>query len=146
MYRYFRGKEASLDKLVDIVTIISVAVIFLVVYTVGITKDTGYIPTICNGITASTAIMVAATGLVLTFAKAEKLIQRNKVWADRIYYVFALILLAISFVFLTYVALMWGDYVKAIRTAMGGLIIVLATFANFTFLVLRRYIEPTLPK
>jgi hypothetical protein len=146
MYRYFRGREALLDKLVDIATFIAAAVILLAVDSVGITKDIEYIPTITNGITASTSIIVAATGLVLTFANANKLIQRKRAWADRIYYTFAFILLAISFVFLTYVALMWGDYVKAIRTAMAGLVIALATFANFTFLVLRRYIEPTLSK
>lgn len=84
--------------------------------------------------------------MVLTFANTHKLIQRNKAWADRIYCMFAFVLMAISFVFLTYAALMWGDYVKAIRTAMAGLIVALATFADFMFLVLRRYVEPCLPK
>jgi AcrR family transcriptional regulator len=146
MYRYFRGKEALFDKLVDIATIISAIVVFLSIDSVGITKEINDIPTITNGITASTSIIVAATGLVLTFANTHKLIQRNKAWADRIYYTFAFVLMAIGFVFLTYVALMWGDYIKAIRTGMAGLVIASATFANFTFLVLRRYIEPTLPK
>lgn len=146
MYKFFRGREALFDRLVDIATFIFAAVFFLAADSGGITKDTDYIPTIANGITASTSIIVAATGLVLTFANANKLIQRKKAWADRIYFTFGFILLAITFVFLTYVALKWGDYVLAIRTAMGGLVIALATFANFTFFALRRYIEPYLPK
>jgi hypothetical protein len=143
MLKYFKGRESLLDKIIDILTFIFAAIMFLAVDAGGVTTDTSYIPTISNGITATTSIIVGATGLVLTFAHANNLVQRNKPWANRIYYTFAFILLAISFVFLTYVALTWGDYVKAIRTAMAGLVIAGGTFANFTLFVLRKYVEPT---
>jgi hypothetical protein len=147
MYRFFRASaQVWFDRLVDIATFISAALVFWALGGVGITHDTAFIPTITNGITATTSIVVAGTGLVLTFANAHKLIQRNKVWADRVYYTLCFVLVSIGFVFLAYFGLMSGEYVVGIRTAMMGMIIASGTFANFTFFVLRRYIEPTLPK
>ncbi len=145
MYRIFRGKEALFDKLMDVFFFLFAVAAFIAVISTGITKETNLIPTITNGVIASTSIIVATTGLTITFAHTSGL-TKDKVMINRIYYSFAFILVIISFVFLTYLALMSGDNVKAIQTGMTALIIALANFADLLFFVLRRYVEPILPK
>jgi hypothetical protein len=145
MYKIFKGREELFDRIVDVLTFIFAAIVFLAADAGGVTKDTMLIPTITNGLTATTSIAIAGTGVVLAFAHNNKLfLKRTRPWASRIYYTFAFLLMAMAFVGLANFALMWGDYEKAVRTAMAGLIIAFAIFANFTFFISRRYVEPVL--
>jgi hypothetical protein len=145
MYRIFRGKETLEDKLWDVLFIVFAVAAFIAVASARVTSEANLIPTITNGVTASTSIIIAANGLIVTFAHTSK-VKKDKVMINRTYYSFVFILLVIMFIFLTYLALMSGDNVKGIQTGMTGLIIALANFADFSLFVLRRYVEPALPK
>lgn len=145
MYKYFKRREALFDKLVDVAVIIFAAISIIAVGTIEITSDIQLIPTITNGVTSCASIVIAATGVILTFAHTSNLIDRkSKAMVHRIYYTVCFIMLSIAFIFLTYVAMMSGDYVKGLKTGMGGLVVALANFGDFTFLVIRKYVEPHL--
>ena len=91
MLRTFKGKEALLDKLYDVFFIVFAVAAFIAVANANVTSNTDLIPTVTNGVTASTAIIVAINGLTITFAYTSE-VKRDKAMITRTYYSFAFIL------------------------------------------------------
>jgi len=101
----------------------------LLVLTRQLSVDTQLIPTIINGVTSSTSIVVAFTGALITlaFSKRSELRQHSY----RVALTMNLLAIAIAMVCTAYFGLMIGQFQEALKASWVGLTISIVTFFDF---------------
>lgn len=118
------------QKNVDIGLAIIVVLSFILIWTTDISLETQFIPTIINGVSSSISLIVGftATAISLTVSREEFKASQHK---NRIIWTIILLILAILFLFFTYLELIDAKYQSALRLAMSGLAISFCTLFDF---------------
>jgi len=93
--------------------------------------DLQSVPTIVNGAASSMSIIVAFTGVLITFAVSNRLLKLQRQVRLRLYFTILLLALSLTFLYGTYIYLMLGDYYAGFKMSITGLTISIETFISF---------------
>ncbi len=133
MGKRFQVSDTSAKKLVKfsyyivqlLFLVFGIVFLSIIMLSTSFINDTQYVPTIVNGVTSSTSIMIAASGMLLTYFRPKKILSLVRVMFMILGMVFSS-----CFVFMTYFGLMTGFFVDALRFGMLGLLISLLNFLS----------------
>jgi hypothetical protein len=97
-------------------------------------ESSALVPTIINGVATSTSVIVAFTGLLMTFAISNKLLELEQV-RNRSYFTIVLLGLSVLFLCIAYLnemmSLDTGSFVNSLKASIIGLFISAMTFVSF---------------
>jgi len=98
------------------------------------TESSILVPTIVNGVATSTSVIVAFTGLLMTFAISNKLLELEKV-RNRSYFTIASLGFSVLLLCTAYInemmSLGTGNFANSLKASIFGLIISAMTFVSF---------------
>ena len=115
------------------------ALIYLVRTEIPVKED--IIPTIINGLVSSVSVIVGFTGILITFAYSNKLIDlSHRESRYRLIIIVALLTLSLTFLWTMYMTIIVGGFYLAFKLAMVALLLAVGAMVDFMMTVVVREI------
>jgi hypothetical protein len=112
----------------------------IVILTANVIDNHNLIVSISNGLTTSSSVMIAGSAMLLTYSHSSQLVNLQLI-KKRLYVMIALMFFSATFIFFTYNYLMIGEYVKAIKIGMFGLLLSFLNFSAFAVFTARKLLK-----